>query len=66
LNPRSLSYEPHDENLCRPEQSLVTALTLAGLLWEVASGPSLSDSHETSGTYEISVAKQGETGPLRQ
>ena len=22
--------------------------------------------HETSGTYEISVAKQGETGPLRQ
>jgi hypothetical protein len=30
-----------------------------------APGPSLSDSHETSGTYEISVAKQGETGPLR-
>ena len=28
--------------------------------------PSLSDLHETSGTYEISVAKQGETGPLRQ
>ena len=28
--------------------------------------PSLSDSHETSGTYEFSVAKQGETGPLRQ
>jgi hypothetical protein len=28
--------------------------------------PSLSDSHETSGTYEISVAKQGEMGPLRQ
>jgi len=28
--------------------------------------PSLSDLYETSGTYEISVAKQGETGPLRQ
>jgi hypothetical protein len=28
--------------------------------------PSLSDLRETPGTYEISVAKQGETGPLRQ
>ena len=28
-------------------------------------GPSLSDLHETTGTYEISVVKQGETGPLR-
>ena len=27
--------------------------------------PSLSDWDETTGTYEISVAKQGETGPLR-
>ena len=26
---------------------------------------SLSDLHETTGTYEISVVKQGETGPLR-
>ena len=31
-----------------------------------AAEPSLSDLHETSGTYEISVAKQGEMGPLRQ
>ena len=29
------------------------------------SSPSLSDLHETTGTYEISVVKQGETGPLR-
>ena len=27
--------------------------------------PSLSDLHETTGAYEISVVKQGETGPLR-
>ena len=29
------------------------------------SPPSLSDLHETTGTYEISVANQDETGPLR-
>jgi hypothetical protein len=34
--------------------------------WKVWRPPSLSDLCETSGTYEISVAKQGETGPLRQ
>ena len=30
-----------------------------------AAPPSLSDLHETTGTYEISVVKQGETGTLR-
>ena len=47
---------------------LLTGLTLLvfwnGLIYGFK--PSLSDLHETSGAYEISVAKQGETGPLRQ
>ena len=34
-------------------------------VFSLAFSPSLSDLHETTGTYEISVVKQGETGPLR-
>ena len=41
--------------------SMAVAALAKSLMW-----PSLSDWDETTGTYEISVAKQGETGPLRQ
>ncbi len=69
LEPEVDVFPPGDEllvHLGEPVEGevpqLVVGLGAAEQRWR---GPSLSDLHETTGTYEISVVKQGETGPLR-